>query len=151
MHAEQETFLTALASDFNMEVPYLEYMVQACPEASNEILFRLIPSLKRDGCSTFLAMSLFPRVEDLLETQWRMESFLLFNPQNPTGRYKLKLESSTFAGSFAFLTASGVSVLGHGSQLLKKIVFDPVESAQAWTSLLRSSCSYWIVGSPHLD
>ena len=29
MHAEQETFLTALASDFNMEVPYLEYMVQA--------------------------------------------------------------------------------------------------------------------------
>ncbi|CAE7214047.1 RPA1, partial [Symbiodinium necroappetens] len=95
MHAEQETFLTALASDFNMEVPYLEYMVQACPEASNEILFRLIPSLKRDGCSTFLAMSLFPRVEDLLETQWRMESFLLFNPQNPTGRYKLKLENST--------------------------------------------------------
>lgn len=95
MHAEQETFLTALASDFNMEVPYLEYMVQACPEASNETLFRLIPSLKRDGCSTFLAMSLFPRVEDLLETQWRMESFLLFNPQNPTGRYKLKLENST--------------------------------------------------------
>ena len=28
------------------------------------------------------------------ETHRRMENFLLFNPQNPTGRYKLKLESS---------------------------------------------------------
>ena len=33
------------------QVPYLEYMVQACPEASNDVLFRLIPSLKRDGCT----------------------------------------------------------------------------------------------------
>ncbi|CAK9011889.1 unnamed protein product [Durusdinium trenchii] len=95
MPMEQETFLTALASDFNMILPYLEYMVQACPEAGTQTLFRLIPSLKRDGSSMYLATALFPEMEDFLVTVREMEAYMLFNPQNPTGHYKLKLENST--------------------------------------------------------
>jgi len=95
MPMEQETFLSALASDFNMFLPYLEYMVQACPEAANQTLFRLIPSLKRDGVSLYLATSLFLNMEDMLLTCREMEAYMLFNPQNPTGHYKLKLENST--------------------------------------------------------
>jgi len=95
MHLEQETFLSALASDFNMILPYLEYMVRACPEASNQTIFRLIPSLRRDGISLFAATALFRKMEDLLLAMREMEAFMLFNPQNPTGHYKLKLENST--------------------------------------------------------
>lgn len=95
MPMEQETFLSALASDFNMVVPYLEYMVKACPEASTQILFRLIPSLKRTGANMYLATSLFLNMEDLLVTLRDMEAYMLFNPQNPTGHYKLSLENST--------------------------------------------------------
>eukprot|EP00913_Durusdinium_trenchii_P013651 g12818.t1 len=102
-----ESAIAAKSEDFNMILPYLEYMVQACPEAGTQTLFRLIPSLKRDGSSMYLATALFPEMEDFLVTVREMEpwartppsagseAYMLFNPQNPTGHYKLKLENST--------------------------------------------------------
>lgn len=47
---------------------------QACPEAVNQTLFRLIPSLKRDGVSLYLATSLFLNMEDMLLTCREMEA-----------------------------------------------------------------------------
>jgi len=47
---------------------------QACPEAANQTLFRLIPSLKRDGVSLYLATSLFLNMEDMLLTCREMEA-----------------------------------------------------------------------------
>eukprot|EP00930_Biecheleria_cincta_P004891 TRINITY_DN10581_c2_g1_i1.p1 TRINITY_DN10581_c2_g1~~TRINITY_DN10581_c2_g1_i1.p1 ORF type:complete len:1545 (-),score=273.18 TRINITY_DN10581_c2_g1_i1:24-4658(-) len=95
MHAEQNTFLSALAADFNMVVPFLEFMVKACPSMADTTIFRLLPSMPRDGNSLFLAQCLYPSLNDLFRTSELMEDFLEFNPQNPTGHYKLELENST--------------------------------------------------------
>ena len=48
---------------------------EACPEASTQILFRLIPSLKRTGANMYLATSLFLNMEDLLVTLRDMEAW----------------------------------------------------------------------------
>eukprot|EP00931_Biecheleriopsis_adriatica_P086251 TRINITY_DN60961_c0_g1_i1.p1 TRINITY_DN60961_c0_g1~~TRINITY_DN60961_c0_g1_i1.p1 ORF type:complete len:1472 (-),score=264.42 TRINITY_DN60961_c0_g1_i1:6-4421(-) len=94
MSKEQHNFLSAMAADFNMIVPYLHSMCKACPGMANHLLFTLIPSIQRDGNSLFLAQSLFSGVTDLVKTSLRMESFLNFNPQNAQGHYKLNLENS---------------------------------------------------------
>lgn len=95
MQLEQQTFLSALAADFNMVVPFVDFMVKACPGMANETIFRLLPSIPRDGNSSFLTQCLYPSLNDLFRTSERMEDFLEFNPQNPTGHYKLELENST--------------------------------------------------------
>jgi len=95
MFLEQNAFLSALACDFNMTVPVLEFMVKSSPACANETLFRLLPSIPSEGNSFFLSMNLFPKLQDLFTTVVRMEDFLEFNPQNATGHYKLDLENST--------------------------------------------------------
>lgn len=52
---------------------YILFDPQASPEASKQTLFRLIPSLKRDGASLYLATSLFPKMEDMLVTVREMD------------------------------------------------------------------------------
>jgi hypothetical protein len=49
---------------------------EACPDASTQILFRLIPSLKRTGANMYLATSLFLNMEDLLVTLRDMEAWV---------------------------------------------------------------------------
>ena len=55
--------------------PWSSSPLEACPEASTQILFRLIPSLKRTGANMYLATSSFLNMEDLLVTLRDMEAW----------------------------------------------------------------------------
>lgn len=90
---EQTVFLDALASDFNISVPYLQVLCSCSRSTLNMTMNALLPAIPDDGNSRYLALQLFPKIQDFCATFVLMEPLLLFNAQNPTGHYKLDLSN----------------------------------------------------------
>jgi len=87
----QRTFVNALAKDFNITLPYLEFMAKASPMFLNETMLRLMPCIPLDKMTQYLAVQIFPKMNDYLLISQKMHALLDFNLQNPSGHYKLDL------------------------------------------------------------
>jgi len=87
----QRVFVNALAKDFNLTLPYLEYMAKASATFLNETMWRLMPSIPLDTTTQYLASLIFPRLSDYILIQQKMSQLIDFNIDNPSGHYKLDL------------------------------------------------------------
>jgi hypothetical protein len=81
--------------------PMLRLMCEICSgEVSADIAERLLPSLRGGLLAQHLTMLVMPSVEVAFRVVTRCRSFLTFNPQYPTGHYRLELST---AADFAVL------------------------------------------------
>jgi len=89
---EQLTMLEALSKDFLFDYPQL---VQFCKNKQLvvEVAKRLLPCLLGGSGMTFLSLLKMPSPADYTRFMKEAKNFYLFNLENPTGPYRLKLEN----------------------------------------------------------
>mmetsp|Transcript_66995 Transcript_66995/g.157172 ORF Transcript_66995/g.157172 Transcript_66995/m.157172 type:complete len:1075 (+) Transcript_66995:240-3464(+) len=95
---DQEVFLQSMAKDFNMTVAYVQFLCKTAPDVESKVMNAMLPCTPEDGGSRYLLLQSLKNLQHFVACYDAMESFLLFNAQNPTGHYNLKLHiTSEFA------------------------------------------------------
>eukprot|EP00929_Paragymnodinium_shiwhaense_P057512 TRINITY_DN28799_c0_g1_i1.p1 TRINITY_DN28799_c0_g1~~TRINITY_DN28799_c0_g1_i1.p1 ORF type:complete len:1500 (+),score=349.89 TRINITY_DN28799_c0_g1_i1:97-4596(+) len=91
---EQRCFVKALSRDFNLRVPHLTCITNSSTSFACEAIFHLMKAVPHEASARYLSLLLFPRLSEFLFVYPRMEKFLKFNVENPTGHYKLDLSNA---------------------------------------------------------
>lgn len=89
----QKMFLNALSQDFVLTYPQIAQLCRSVVLTS-DIVWRCLRCLDGQGSMHWYTMLLTPNKLEytaLLKNVWK---FLAFNPENPTGRYKLDLDNA---------------------------------------------------------
>jgi len=84
-----------LAKDFMLMPAHLEHLSKMCTNMRKETIYRLLPSVKGGETAEAYCMLLFGSVGEFLQMHKTVKVFIDFNIENPTGHYKLHLESPT--------------------------------------------------------
>eukprot|EP00933_Yihiella_yeosuensis_P015636 TRINITY_DN13581_c0_g1_i2.p1 TRINITY_DN13581_c0_g1~~TRINITY_DN13581_c0_g1_i2.p1 ORF type:complete len:1015 (+),score=123.15 TRINITY_DN13581_c0_g1_i2:1-3045(+) len=92
---EQIKFLLALSKDFAFSLSYVEVVASLSRLFRSESIQQLLPSIPLDNAFRFLAQMNYGTVNDCLTYRRKLKWLLNFNPDNPTGHYKLDLENSS--------------------------------------------------------
>lgn len=92
---EQACFVNALGKDFNLNLQYLQQMCRSDRSFANEAITRLSPCMPATSACRYLALMRSAKLSDYLWTHKRLSTLLDFNANNPTGHYRLHLESSS--------------------------------------------------------
>eukprot|EP00928_Gymnodinium_smaydae_P023163 TRINITY_DN19221_c1_g1_i2.p1 TRINITY_DN19221_c1_g1~~TRINITY_DN19221_c1_g1_i2.p1 ORF type:complete len:1317 (-),score=150.31 TRINITY_DN19221_c1_g1_i2:107-3715(-) len=92
---QQEIYLKALAKDFELSVAHLAYFCSTSKGQQSDLVQTLLPCVAESKADIFRCQLLLPRLPTLLRTQNHIAKFLAFNPNNPTGHYRLDLASCT--------------------------------------------------------
>eukprot|EP00933_Yihiella_yeosuensis_P041221 TRINITY_DN35638_c0_g1_i1.p1 TRINITY_DN35638_c0_g1~~TRINITY_DN35638_c0_g1_i1.p1 ORF type:complete len:979 (+),score=122.20 TRINITY_DN35638_c0_g1_i1:209-2938(+) len=90
---EQEAFLDAISKDFQLSLSHLEFLCKASPRCINATMCAMFPTMPSDGRNRYLAMQLFPSIQNFYMVYPDMEALMLFNAGNPTGHYRLNLNN----------------------------------------------------------
>lgn len=94
-HTGKITLLNALSGDFSLTY---SQVVQLCTGKSRayvgEILRCTLHCIDGGATTRYLAMQLPPTLGDFLQARQFVSALLEFNPDNPTGHYKLRLENA---------------------------------------------------------
>lgn len=85
---------SALAVDVSLPAAFIWELCRGeNREVIGDVLWRLLPCLGDDEAERYLALLMLPGIPAALEVVRHGEPFLWWNPENPSGRYRLKLDS----------------------------------------------------------
>jgi len=90
---DQNGFIEALSKDFRFPPAYLQQMFNSCSSLRMQALLGLLPCVSGGVAARSLSMFLVPTIGEAIKMIDIMQMLLdFFNPQNPTGHYKLNLD-----------------------------------------------------------
>lgn len=95
MRNEQRVFLSAIAKDLVISPESVQEFCTSDRSMAAEALWELLPGADCDLGMFYISMLLTPGLPIYISLLTRMRQFLAFNPENPTGHYKLDLANPT--------------------------------------------------------
>jgi len=91
---ESKRILEALTGDFALE-SHLLSQIYRMQDSSAEVVANLLPCLVKCSVPKFLTLQPFSSIEEFFKTVGASVVYLRFNPENPTGHYKLNLNRAS--------------------------------------------------------
>jgi len=92
---EQRVFLSALSKDLKISPEAVSEFCYADRCMAAEVLWELLPCTEGGAAMRYVCMLQCPGLPIYISLMTRMRAFLAFNPENPTGHYKLDLSNPT--------------------------------------------------------
>jgi len=87
---EQIALLDVLSRDFSTSYPSIRLLCTG-QEIAADVLERLLPTMEGGREVAYLTQLVVPSINTHLRLRARMQAFFGFNPENPTGHYRLDL------------------------------------------------------------
>lgn len=90
---DQTGFLSSLSKDFRLPPAYITQLYKSCSAMRSVTLMSLLSAVAGGMLGRAQCMCLVPTIGEGIRLYETMQNLLDFNPDNPTGHYKLNLES----------------------------------------------------------
>merc|ERR1719329_1908011 len=87
--------IEALSKDFQLTYAQMKNLCWASRESSPETILKLLPCVLGGEGVRYMCASMMPSLGGFIRMMKKSRNFFNFNPENPTGHYRLELEHSS--------------------------------------------------------
>ncbi|CAE8628602.1 unnamed protein product [Polarella glacialis] len=112
---EQVVFLQAIGKEFSLSLAHLQMVATTSSLCRALSIQQLLPFITPDPGSWFLSQTVYSTVGECLQTRGKLKQAMNFNPDNPTGHYRLYLEIES-----DYAVAQQLILLEHWERLIDR-------------------------------